>query len=138
MSDFLAESEQQINEIFSASSVMDVTELRTLYYGRLNLFVTFTDDGTLTMRPDSNEQRPAGYVAYSVPDVIGRKVKSPEFYANVYRVKKNNKSREYIENIKTYTKTIRRMTLSKRRSSENVLMRRSTKRKQYCTVNMDW
>ena len=43
-----------------------------------------------------------------------------------------------IENIKTYTKTIRRMTLSKRRSSENVLMRRSTKRKQYCTVNMDW
>ena len=43
-----------------------------------------------------------------------------------------------IENIKTYTKTMRRMTLSKRRSSENVLMRRSTKRKQYCTVNMDW
>ena len=38
----------------------------------------------------------------------------------------------------TYTKMTRRITLSKRRSSEKVLMRRSTRRKQYCTVSMDW
>ena len=38
----------------------------------------------------------------------------------------------------TYTKMTRRMTLSKRRSSEKVLMSRSTMRKQYWTVSIDW
>tara|TARA_R100000664_G_C2752088_1_gene139364 strand:+ start:183 stop:986 length:804 start_codon:yes stop_codon:yes gene_type:complete len=104
MTDFIEQAENQLNEIFSASSVMDVTELRTLYYGRLNLFVTFTDDGRLEMTPDSSEERPAGYVAYSVSDVVGKKVKTSEFYANVYRIKKNNKSREFIDDIKTFTK----------------------------------
>lgn len=93
---------KKIDEAFSGSSVMDTKELRMLYYGRLNLFVTFTDDGMLSMKPDSGYERPYGYVAHPVNDVIGKRVKTSEFYANVYRVNKNDNAREFIENIKQY------------------------------------
>lgn len=95
-------TEQLVSEGFGTSTVMNVKELRMLYYGRVNLYVTFTDDGKLDMKNKDPFDRPYGYVAYTVADVVGRKVKTSEFYANVYRVKKTRASRKFIENIRTY------------------------------------
>lgn len=102
MTDIFEKEHQQLNEVFSFSSVMDVKELRLLYYGRIDLYVTFTDDGELSMEPSSDENRPYAYVAHPVNDVVASKVKTSEFYANVYRVNKQNDGRKIIEDIRQY------------------------------------
>lgn len=90
----------KLEEAFSMSTVMNVDEFRRLYYGRQDLFATFTDDGKMDI--DHDIDAPAGYISYTINDVVARKVKTHEFYANVFRVTKNRSSRRFIEDIKTY------------------------------------
>lgn len=89
-----------LQEAFSYASYMDVTELRQLYYGRNNLYVSFTDSiyyiksgkesGTLV--------RPWSIVAHGVNNVVARKVTTPYFYANVLRIDKKG----WVEDIRQY------------------------------------
>jgi len=91
--------DQLLTESFSAASYLDVSELRALYYGRLDLFVSFTDDSRYV--EDGDGTRPAGIVSYRVEDVVGRKASSSDFYAYVFRVKKS--SGRFLEDIRNYT-----------------------------------
>lgn len=92
---------QELEESFGQSTVMHVDEIRLLYHGRLDVYASFTDDGEFEVTP-KNEVRPAGYVCYAINDVIGKKVRTKEFYANIFRIKKNRGSRKFIENIRQY------------------------------------
>lgn len=85
MSDFL----EQLDEAFSNVSFMDVSELRTLYYGRINLYVSFSDDGEhdLSGFDGGVLMRPRGVLSHTIHAVVGRKVSTPYFYANVFRNK---------------------------------------------------
>lgn len=89
-----------IEEAFSFASYMDVTELRQMYYGRNNLYVSFTDSiYYIRSGKDSGSLvRPWAIVANSVNEVVARKVTTPYFYANVLRVNK----RGWIEDIRQY------------------------------------
>jgi hypothetical protein len=95
---------EQINETMSFASFMDVQELRDLYYGRLNIYVSFTDDGQWE---DSGKDyigdvvRPKSVLAYSVDTVVGRKASTPDLYARVFRL---NKDANFVKNIKNYSK----------------------------------
>jgi len=94
--------EESINEAYSGfgqSAHMDIKELRRLYYGRKNIYVTFTDDGDITI---DNQQTPEGLICYELNDVIGKKVKSNEFYAYVFRADKNRG--KFLENINEYNR----------------------------------
>lgn len=87
---------------FGTGSYMDLDELRLLYHGRRDIYIEFTDDGEHVTSPQPTEiDRPDSIVCYPVNDVIGRKVSTSEFYANVFRI---NKTRgEFIKNINHYT-----------------------------------
>jgi len=88
---------------FSNASYMDVTDLRALYYNRRDLFVSFTDQGDYYIDPQYNElDRPNSIVCYRVEDVVGRKVATSYFYANVFRLKLSN-SLQWIDNIRKYS-----------------------------------
>lgn len=91
-----------IDESFSAASYMDVSELRLLYHGRIDLFVTFTDDGRSTDEPNSSEVRPAGLICHAINDVVGRKIQSSTFYGNVFRINKTYKSRKFLADVRQY------------------------------------
>lgn len=69
---------------FGTSSHINLTDLRYMYYGRRDLYVSFTDDGDYFF-DGQFERRPDGIIGYAMNDVIGNKVRSPEFYANVFR-----------------------------------------------------
>lgn len=98
--------ESQLEEAyagFGQSAHIDTTDLRTLYYGRPDIFVAFTDDGEYEYEVGSREiDRPDAIVCYDVRDVIGRKVSSNAFYANVFRLKKSKG--EFIDDVRRYRK----------------------------------
>lgn len=104
-----------LEENFGTSNVMDVSELRRLYYGRLDMFLTFSNNDSIKM--NSNPKTPLGYLAYNMFDVIGRKVKDSSFYAHVYRF---NTRKNVISNIKTYNTTDLSDDLNKLRTYTNV------------------
>lgn len=88
---------------FGTGSYMDLDELRLLYYGRRDLYIAFTDDGEYDFEQSPREiDRPNSIVCYPVNDVVGRKVRTSEFYANVFRLNKNRG--EFIKNINHYSK----------------------------------
>ena len=93
----LFEQENYLTEALTTSTVMNTTELRQLYYGRLNVYAQFTDDGELKSLP--NEQSPFGIICYEVNDIVANKVKTSKLYANVFRIK----SRNAIKDIKQYS-----------------------------------
>lgn len=88
---------------FSSGSYMDLDELRLLYHGRRDIYITFTDDGEYSFSTETTElDRPDSIVCYPVNDVIGRKVSSNEFYANVFRL--NKTKGEFIKNVNHYSR----------------------------------
>lgn len=80
---------------FSVTSVLDVSELNK-YYGRLDVYVSFTDDGDYdyfggvdaTIRPES-------VYGYPINDVVGRFTRESTLYGRVFRYKE--KSREPLD-----------------------------------------
>lgn len=68
---------------FGTSSHLQLNDLRYMYYGRKDLYISFTDDGDYI--ESGLENRPKGIIGYKMNDVVGHKVRSPEFYANVFR-----------------------------------------------------
>lgn len=88
---------------FGQSGHIYTTDLRTLYYGRPNVYLAFTDDGVIEEEGSSREMdRPDAIICYDIRDVIGRKVSSNKFYANVFRIKKSGG--EFINDIRNYKK----------------------------------
>lgn len=71
---------------FGLSSHIDTSELRLLYYGRPDIYITFTDDGDVDT---AHDDIPDSFISYDIRDVVGRKVQSSEFYAYVYRIDKS-------------------------------------------------
>lgn len=90
-----------IEEAFSFVSYMDVTEIRQAYYGRNNIYASFTDSiYYIKSGKDSGAlKRPWAIVANTVNEVVARKVSTHYFYANILRV---NKSKGWIEDIRNY------------------------------------
>lgn len=87
-----------IEESFSNASYMDVRELRSLYYGRVNMYVSFTDNSNYITE---DKDRPDGIVCHQVDTVVGRKANTSMFYGRVFRIKKTGGN--FIEDIKTHT-----------------------------------
>lgn len=94
--------EQELTEAFSNVSFMDVSEIRTLYYGRLNMYVSFTDDWEINHDGmDGSELiRPYGIECHTVDTLVGRKVSTPLFYAYVMRF---NPKRGFVNDISNYS-----------------------------------
>lgn len=93
--------EEMINEVyrgFGQSSHLNVEELRLLYYGRPDVYLSFTDDGDMETEHNG---LPDCYIAYDVRDVVGRKVQDGSFYGYVYRIKKNQGS--FIDDVRRYS-----------------------------------
>ena len=88
-----------LEESFSNASYMDVRELRVMYYGRVNMYASFTDNSEYETPPD---EVPDGILAYSVDSVVGRKVSSEKFYAKVFRAKKSGG--RFVEDIRDYSR----------------------------------
>lgn len=113
--------EEQLEEArsFGLSSHLDVDELRLMYYGRLDVYVTFTDEGELSFSPDDRElDRPDGVIAYDVRDVVGKKVASGEFYGNVLRLSAN--FGRHVEDVKHYSNDHLRADIVKLRGLETI------------------
>lgn len=71
---------------FGTSARLDLDELRLLYYGRKDIYISFSDKGDYYFETQSRElHRPDSILCFAVNDVVGRKVTSSEFYANVFR-----------------------------------------------------
>jgi hypothetical protein len=87
----------------SNAGYLDIKELMRLYYGRLGIFVSFSNSENLEMSGfDGNVlARPYGIVGYSIDTVVGRKVGSASFYAHVFR---NNRNEGFLKNIRDYNK----------------------------------
>ena len=127
--------------MFGTGSYMDLDELRLLYHGRRDIYVSFTDQGDFYFQTQNNEiDRPDSIVCYPVNDVIGRKVSTSEFYANVFRL--NKTKGEFISNINHYTNDdlagdlvlIRQMNISDADTREDIIndiMRDSRIRKPF-------
>lgn len=87
---------------FGTSSYMKLDDLRMLYYGRRDIYVSFTDDGDQNIQASEREiDRPDSIVCYKINDVIGRRVSTREFYANVFRLNPNKG--KFISDISFYT-----------------------------------
>lgn len=99
----LEQESQDLSEAVSEAGVMDVSELRALYYGRLNIMVAFSNDHEYDVDGDASGRvyRPYGVIAYPVNDVVAKKVISPNWYAHVFRDKSS--SSESIQDIQTYS-----------------------------------
>lgn len=80
-----------LEEAVSNATVMDVSELRMLYYGRIGVYASFSNDGehVSTGIKKGQLEHPMGVIAYSIPAIVGKKVSSPDFYANVFRLRPN-------------------------------------------------
>lgn len=87
-----------IKEAMSAASYQKLDELRSLYYGRLDVYVSFTDDGEYITEDDF---RPNGIVCHSVDTVVGRKASTNLLYGRVFRIRKNRG--DFLEDIRTYS-----------------------------------
>lgn len=90
--------EQLITESLTNATQADVRELRSMYYGRLDMFVSFSDDSKIQT---DQKDLPTGIVSHKVEDVVGRKVKVSELYGHVFRVKKSRG--RVVESIKAYS-----------------------------------
>jgi len=106
MTDFLTNIEEtlySLNEATSYASYMNVDELRHLYYGRVNILVSFSNDEKLNTSGYYQNRliRPKGILGYSVEDVVGRRVSSNRFYGHVYRDKVSNTNA--IRDIQSYS-----------------------------------
>lgn len=92
--------EQTIEEAyrgFGLSSHIDTTELRLLYYGRPDIYITFTNDGDVDVIHDD---LPDAFISYDIRDVVGRRVQSSDFYAYVYRIDKNKG--KWLDDVRRY------------------------------------
>tara|TARA_Y100000593_G_C4308288_1_gene336938 strand:- start:77 stop:853 length:777 start_codon:yes stop_codon:yes gene_type:complete len=91
-----------INEAFSNASYMNVTDIRTLYYGRLDLYASFTDDGDIETSgiTSGRLERPAGVLAHKIDSIVGRKVSSSLFYASIFRWRRQN---VFVDDIRNHT-----------------------------------
>lgn len=93
--------EEKLAEAFNNASYMDVRGLRALYYGRLDLYASFTDDGEIETSGMSGGSlvRPEGVLGHTIDAIVGRKVSSSYFYANVFRWRK---TQVFVEDIRTH------------------------------------
>ena len=89
----------KLEESFSFASYMDVREIRALYYGRLNMYASFTDNSEYDLRSNT---RPHGVLAHAVDTIVGRKVSTEKFYAKVFRLRKSGG--KFIEDIRHYSR----------------------------------
>lgn len=96
----LLEQENILLENFSTSSYMDVRELRALYYGRIDIMVSFSNEADLN--DDYGRTFPRGYICYTLEDVVGRRVSSDKFYAHVLRL--SNNANGIISDIRNYSR----------------------------------
>jgi len=99
----ILESETNIlNENMSFASVMELTDLRALYYGRIDMYVSFTDDGDFRLSgyESGKLERPYGIKSYTVENVVGRKASSPDLYGIVFR---RRGSGRYLSDIRSYS-----------------------------------
>lgn len=86
---------------FAQGSDLDTFDLKLMYYGRHNIYVHFTDDGELSNEVTYYEiDRPKSMVCYPVNDVVGKRVKSSQFYMNIIRKGDNG----HLRDIKQYSK----------------------------------
>lgn len=74
---------------------IDDTELRRLYYGRMGIYVSFSDQPVHDESGTNGSKlvRPFGVQAHSVEDVVGRKVSSAKLYGFVFRSKTSSGKR---------------------------------------------
>lgn len=94
-------NEEQLNETMSFASFMNVSELRSLYYGRRNMYVAFTDDEHVSIKGDAGiKPRPTGNLLYRLEDVIGRRVGTPLFYCAIFRYEPSS---IFVPDIRKYT-----------------------------------
>lgn len=95
--------DELLQESFSNASYMDVRELRALYYGRSNVYVSFSDDGEyLTAGYVAGRlERPAGILAHTVDVVVGRKASTSMFYGNVFR---RRSTTGFLDDIRNHSK----------------------------------
>ena len=84
---------------------MDVSELRKLYYGRMGVYCSFSDDDEFELTSSENHSltRPSSILAFSVEDVVGRFVSTPKLYANVFRIRTYN-NEKFLNDIRDYGK----------------------------------
>lgn len=99
--DFNQLVEEELYESFSTASYMDVRELRSLYYGRIDILISFSNESYL--ENEGSRDLPDGYLCYQLEDVVGRRVSSSRFYAHVLRRKKEREG--IIEDIRNYPVT---------------------------------
>lgn len=90
----------ELLEAFNNSSDLDVSELRSKYYGRSNMYVAFSD--SIFYKNDGRDYgavvRPRSIIVDSVVDVVARKVTTPYLYANVMRINKKG----WLDDIRQY------------------------------------
>lgn len=91
--------EQHLEEAMSFAGVLDVRELRALYYGRINILCSFSDDGEPVL-DQSEKKLPRCILAYDLEDIVGKRVSSHLLYGLVYR--KNIPPRQEIVDIRNY------------------------------------
>lgn len=84
---------------FGQSAHMDVDELRLLYQGRPNIHIIFTDDGDVET---THDDLPECFVSYDIDDVIGKRVKSSEFYA--YVIRPDMSKGDFVKDINEYSR----------------------------------
>lgn len=83
---------------FSVTSVLDVSSLEG-YYGRLDVYVSFTDDGEYDMDGSIDGNiRPEGIFGYMINDVVGRTSRESTLYAKVFRYKERSREPLNVQN----------------------------------------
>lgn len=86
---------------FGTSSHLDLVDLKIMYYGRINVYVSFTDHGEYAYETEESEMdRPDGVICYEVNDVVAKKVSSPSFYYNIFRWSKGGS----LDDIRRYSR----------------------------------
>lgn len=82
--------ESLLEDTPNSAQYMDITELKALYYGRLDMYGSFSNDENLEksgIDKNGEPKRPSGVALYEVTDIVGRTVNSSKFYVHVARVK---------------------------------------------------
>lgn len=94
---------QTIVESFSAGGYVETRELRNLYYGRNEVYVSFSNDYRIEQGGyDGNTLlRPYGVLAHTVDTVVGRKVQTNRFWGHVFR-RRGTKGR-FVDNVGSLT-----------------------------------
>ena len=94
----------KLNEQFSSSSYMELQELRELYYGRMDVYASFTNtyEHTFSNKEKNEYTRPYGILCHSVDTIVAKRAKTSLLYAFVFRY--NDRSKNMISDIAAYTK----------------------------------